>query len=147
MSYKVELKPSGRGFAVADEETILHAAIDQNIGLPYGCRNGLCGSCVSKLVSGEVDYPGGRPERLDQEAEDACLTCKAVPRSDLTLEVRVTEQAEEIKPKLMPCRVAKVDQLAHDVIRLNLKLPDQQRLQFLAGQYLDFVLADGSRRA
>mgnify|MGYP001825913806 FL=1 len=47
----------------------------------------------------------------------------------------------------MPCKVAKIEHLAHDVIRVYLKLPEEQRLQFMAGQYLDFVLEDGRRRA
>ena len=46
-----------------------------------------------------------------------------------------------------PVRVHAVDHLTHDVVRLKLKLPENQRLQFLAGQYLDFLLADGRRRA
>jgi len=147
MSYKVKLSPSGHEFSVGKDVTILHAAIDQNIGLPYGCRNGLCGRCVAQLLEGEVNYPDGRPERLAEEAEDACLPCKAVPGSNISLQVREAELAAEIKARLMPCRVAKVEHLAHDVVRLYLKLPEGQRLQFMAGQYLDFLLADGKRRA
>ncbi len=143
----MKLSPSGHQFSVDKDVTILHAAIDQNIGLPYGCRNGLCGRCVAQLLEGEVTYPDGRPERLDEEAEDACLPCKAVPGSDISLQVREAELAAEIKARLMPCRVAKVEHLAHDVVRLYLKLPEGQRLQFMAGQYLDFLLADGKRRA
>jgi CDP-4-dehydro-6-deoxyglucose reductase len=49
--------------------------------------------------------------------------------------------------RTLPCRVAHKEQLNHDVVRLYLKLPENQRLQFLAGQYLDFILRDGRRRA
>jgi len=147
MSFKVSLTPSGHQFTVEADETILDAAIRHSIGLPYGCRNGFCGSCVSSLTAGKVSYPDGRPEKLDEEAEGACLTCQAVPASDVLLKVHEVESAAEIEPRVMPCKVVKIEHLAHDVIRVFLKLPEEQRLQFMAGQYLDFLLEDGRRRA
>ena len=50
MSIQVTLIPSQRAFAVERDEPILAAAIRQGIGLPYGCRDGACGSCKSRLV-------------------------------------------------------------------------------------------------
>jgi CDP-4-dehydro-6-deoxyglucose reductase len=47
----------------------------------------------------------------------------------------------------MPARVIEKTLLTPDVIRLRIKLPDAQRLQFLAGQYLEILLKDGKRRA
>jgi CDP-4-dehydro-6-deoxyglucose reductase len=67
--------------------------------------------------------------------------------SDLTLQVRETESVAEIQVRTLPCRVVKVEQVCHDVIQLFLKLPEGQRLQFQAGQYLEFLLSDGRRRA
>ena len=145
--YKVKLNPTGHEFTVEEQETILEAAIRQNIGLPYGCRNGFCGSCVATLNSGEIDYPEGRPPKLDEEADGACLTCQGMPASDLELTVHEMESPSEIEPRIMPCKVAQVDHLSHDVVRILLKLPEEQRLQFMAGQYLDFILEDGRRRA
>jgi CDP-4-dehydro-6-deoxyglucose reductase len=43
--------------------------------------------------------------------------------------------------------VNKLEHLAHDVIRIYLKLPDTERLQFLAGQYIDVLLKDHAPRA
>lgn len=145
--YKVKLNPTGHEFDVEENETILDAAIRQNIGLPYGCRNGFCGSCVATLSAGEINYPEGRPAKLDEEAEGACLTCQGVPATDLELTVHEMESPAEIEPRTMPCKVAQVDHLSHDVVRILLKLPEEQRLQFMAGQYLDFLLEDGRRRA
>lgn len=147
MSFTVRIEPSGHAFSVEREETLLDAALRQNVGLPYGCRNGACGSCVGTLVEGEVSYPSGKTTALDGQPESACLLCQAVPRSDVRCRVVELEQAQEIAPRLLPCKVERKDQLAHDVIRLYLKLPEGQRLQFLAGQYLDIVLKDGRRRA
>ena len=147
MSFTVHIEPSGHEFTVESEETVLDAALRQNIGLPYGCRNGACGSCIGSLLQGEVDYPSGKTDALEGQADDACLLCQAVPNGDLRCAVGEIEQAEEIPSRIMPCRVDAKEQLAHDVIRLNLKLPESQRLQFIAGQYVDFILKDGRKRA
>ena len=147
MSYNVKLHPTGHELAVEEGETILEAAIRQNIGLPYGCRNGFCGNCLAKLTVGDVTYPDGPPPALDPAIDQGCLTCQAVPASDIELTVHEMESPSEIEPRTMPCKVAKVEHLCHDVVRIMLKLPEEQRLQFMAGQYLDFLLQDGRRRA
>src|SRR5712692_11185307 len=53
---KVSVQPSGQQFEVEEGESILSAALRQDIILPYGCRNGACGSCKGKLLDGRVDY-------------------------------------------------------------------------------------------
>lgn len=146
MSFSVTIEDSGHQFDVEENESILEAAIRHNIGLPYGCRNGRCGSCAADLLSGEVTYYGA-PPALEDLPSGKCLPCQGFAAGDLRLGVREAETAAEIEVKLLPCRVHAVDHLTHDVVRLLLKLPDNQRLQFRAGQYLDFLLADGRRRA
>lgn len=147
MDYQVKIQPTGRNFEVARDETILDAALRHNIGLPYGCRNGKCGSCIAQLVRGEVEYPSGSTEALEDQSDSACLVCQAVARSDLELQVREVDTVAEIEVRTLPCRVVRMEPLAHDVMRLDLKLPEAQRLQFLAGQYLDFILPTGHKRA
>jgi CDP-4-dehydro-6-deoxyglucose reductase len=146
MSYTVTISSSGHTFVVEENETILDAAIRQHIGLPYGCRNGRCGSCAADLVDGDVTYVA-TPPALVEAGEGKCLPCQGFAASDLTIEVREAESAGDIEIKMLPVRVHAVDHLTHDVVRLKLKLPETQRLQFLAGQYLDFLLADGRKRA
>jgi len=147
MSFKVRTEPGGHTFEVATGESLLAAALHQGIGLPYGCRNGQCGSCAAQLLQGEVAYPEGVPEALEGRSQETCLTCQAVPRSDLIIRVREVTTSAEVEVRTLPCRVVAKQQLNHDVIRLYLKLPDNQRLQFLAGQYLDFILRDERKRA
>jgi len=146
MTFTVTISTSGHQFDVEDNETILDAAIRQGVGLPYGCRNGRCGSCAADLLTGEVDYHGA-PPALEEAGEGKCLPCQGFAASDLTIAVREAESTADIEVKLLPVRVHAVDHLTHDVVRLLLKLPENQRLQFRAGQYLDFLLADGRRRA
>ncbi len=147
MVFNVRTQPGGHAFEVATGESVLDAALRQGISLPYGCRNGQCGSCAAKLVQGEVAYPTGEPEALQGQAPGTCLTCRAVPTCDLVLEVAAVETLAEVPVRILPCRLDRKEQLNHDVVRLYLKLPENQRLQFFAGQYLDFLLKDGRKRA
>jgi CDP-4-dehydro-6-deoxyglucose reductase, E3 len=147
--YLITLTPSGHTFKAAADESILDAAMRQGIGLPYGCRNGACGSCKGKIVSGDFDYGVYQERTLRPEEKTAgkALFCVGKACSDMTLEVREIGGAGDIQIRTMPCRVEKKELAAPDVAILTLKLPAQERLQFLAGQYLDILLKDGSRRS
>lgn len=147
MAFRVDINAGKHVIEVSGEETILDAALRQDVGLPYGCRNGACGNCIATLNSGEVSYPSEKTTALTGAAENACLTCQAVPQSDISLSVKLFETATEIEVKTLPCRVTRHEALAHDVMAVWLKLPDNQRLQFMAGQYLNFILSDGRERA
>jgi len=147
--HTVTIQPSGHVFQVEDGETILAAALRQGFILPYGCKNGACGTCKGKLLSGGVDYGVYQRKALtDAEKTDGkALFCQAKPLTDVVIEARTIGAAKDIPVKTLPCRVQKLERLADDVIVMYLKLPANERLQFLAGQYLEFLLKDGSRRS
>lgn len=147
--HKVTIKNSGHTFDVRPSQTVLQAAIDAGINLPYGCRNGACGSCKAKLISGKVMHNDYQTSAMsDAElATGNTLLCCAMVLEDLTIECREVGGLAGIKPRILPARVAKKEQLAHDVIGLHLQLPTSERLQFKAGQYIEFILKDGKRRA
>ena len=149
MTYQVTIQNSGHRFGVEPFESILEAALRQGIILPYGCRNGACGSCMGTVTRGAVEYPSGAPDALSDAdaAQHKALFCQAHPASDLTIQVREVDAAKDIEVRTLPCRVNKLEHLAHDVIRIYLKLPDTERLQFLAGQYIDVLLKDHAPRA
>jgi CDP-4-dehydro-6-deoxyglucose reductase len=147
MTYKVQVEPSGHQFSVDEDESILDAAIRQGVNLPYGCRNGFCGDCRADLTSGEIHYPQGQPPVMSDDETRICYTCQASITSDVTIKVAEIMASQDIQTRIMPCKVDRIERLNDDVIRLYLKLPDSERLQFLAGQYLNFVLSDGSKRA
>jgi CDP-4-dehydro-6-deoxyglucose reductase len=147
--YQITLTQSGHTFKVAPDETVLEAALRQGIGLPYGCRNGACGSCKGKIVSGSVDYGHHQATTLRPEEKEAgkALFCVAKPLSDLSLDIREIGGVGDVQIRTLPCRVEKVEKAAPDVAILQLKLPAQERLLFLAGQYIDILLKDGRRRS
>jgi CDP-4-dehydro-6-deoxyglucose reductase, E3 len=147
--HKVTVQPSGQQFEVEPGEAVLTAALRQGVMLPYGCKNGACGSCKGKIVSGAVDY-GHYHARVLTEAERShgkALFCQAKPLGELVIECRTIGAAKDIAVRLLPCRVQKLTRVADDVMILQLKLPANERLQFLAGQYIDFLLKGGERRS
>jgi CDP-4-dehydro-6-deoxyglucose reductase len=149
MSYRVTIEPGGRTFEVEPGNTILRAALAAGIRLPYGCRNGSCGACKGRVVSGRVDRGLYSEGALSEEelSRGIALFCCARPLSDLVIEVREARAVRDIPVKTLPCRVQKMQRLAPDVMLLQLKLPVGERLQFLAGQYIDILLKDGRRRS
>ena len=149
MSFQITIQPSGHQFSVAADETILNAALEAGYTLPYGCRNGGCGTCKGQVLKGKVDYGHAQPNVLSEaeKASGKALFCCARPLSDLTIECREISLTGGIQPRILPCRVEKKIQLAPDVVAMFLKLPANERLQFLPGQYIEFLLKDGARRA
>lgn len=146
---KVIIQNSGHEFDVRPSQTVLEAALEAGINLPYGCRNGACGACKGKVISGKVihdDYQGSAMNAAELAA-GAALFCCARPLEDLVIECREVNGLNGIKPRILPVRVQKKEQLSGDVMVLFLQLPATERLQFLAGQYLEFILKDGKRRA
>ena len=149
MSFQITLQPAARTFAVERDEAILPAAIRQGIGLPYGCRDGACGSCKSRLIEGRVIHGAHQLKALSVAEEEAgfILTCCATPQTDCVVEARSVPGAGEYPVLKMPSRVLSIDKVAPDVAVLRLQLPANQNLQYRAGQYVEFILRDGARRS
>ncbi|CAH2788199.1 MAG: CDP-6-deoxy-delta-3,4-glucoseen reductase-like [uncultured Caballeronia sp.] len=149
MAFNVTLRQSGRQFQVEPDEAVLLAALRQGIGLPYGCKNGACGSCKGTVVSGEVEQAPHSSSALsnDEKTCGMALLCCATAKGDLTVDIREIAGVGDIQVKKLPCRVNALERKAGDVIGLKLQLPANERLQYLAGQYIEFILKDGKRRS
>ncbi len=149
MSFTITVQPAGRSFTVEPDEAILPAAIRQAVGLPYGCRDGACGSCKSRLLEGRVVHGPHQAKALSaaEEAEGYVLTCCATPQTDCTLQARSVPGAGEFPVQKLPTRVMGIERPAADVAVLRLQLPANQNFQYRAGQYIEFILACGARRS
>jgi len=147
--FKVSLANGDRSFIVKEGENVLAAALRQGVMLPYSCKNGTCGSCKGLVQRGEVHYPFHPPMALQRSeiGEGYALMCQAEPLEDLVIAVREIEAVRDIQVRMLPARVIEKTILSSNVVRLRLKLPVAQRLQFLAGQYVDALLPGGRRRA
>ncbi len=147
--HNITLSPGGQAFQVEDGESVLTAALRFGLVIPYGCKNGACGSCKGKIISGTVDYGVYQEKALPaaEREQGKALFCQAKPLTDCVLEARLVGKAGDIQVKTLPCRVHSMQKLTDDVMVIKLKLPASERLQFLAGQYLEFLLRDGTRRS
>lgn len=149
MSFSITVEPSGRSFSAEPGETMLAAGIRQGIGLPYGCKDGACGSCKCRKISGTVAHGPHQSKALsaDEEAAGFVLTCCGVPQSDVVLESRQVTEAGAFPIKKMPVRVNSLERASHDVVIMGLQLPAADTFQYHAGQYVEFLLRDGDRRS
>ena len=149
MEFKVTIQPSGHAFVCRPGESLLTGALREGYGLPYGCRSGACGSCKGQIISGTVDYGVYQKSALSDEekAVGKALFCRAVPTSDVAIEARTVAGVRDIDIKKLPCRVEKIERPNHDVAIHHLKLPANESLRYLPGQYIDILLKDGRRRS
>ena len=149
MTYKATLANQDICFDIEEDESILEAALRQNVSLPYGCRNGACGACKAKIVSGKIQYDNDLPSAVTQQEHEVgqALLCQARAASDLSIEARTVDSAADVRIRKLPCRVVECEKLSEDVIRLLLELPKTERLQFLAGQYIDILMRGDKRRS
>ncbi len=150
MPHQVTIQASGHSFTVNDGETVLAAALREGIVIAYGCRNGVCGTCKGRLIEGTVDYGSYQEKALTEAERNAgmALFCQARPGADLVIQCRELGMAVKgIQIKMMPARVMKMTRAAPDVMLLEFKLPANDKFVFLAGQYVDLILRDGTRRS
>ena len=149
MSFQITVEPSGRTFSADSSETLLAAGIRQGIGLPYGCKDGACGSCKCKKLSGTVVHGTHQSKALSPEEEAAglVLTCCGVAHSDVLLESRQVTSEGAFPIKKMPTRVNQLEKKSSDVMLLKLQLPANDSFSYHAGQYVEFILRDGARRS
>jgi CDP-4-dehydro-6-deoxyglucose reductase len=128
---------------------MLAAGIRQGIGLPYGCKDGACGSCKCKKLEGIVVHGPHQLKALsvEEQAKGYVLTCCGVAQTDVVLESRQVTEAGAFPIKRMPSRVAAFEKKSPDVMLVKLQLPANDTFTYHAGQYIEFLLRDGSRRS
>ena len=149
MTFNATIQPSQHHFPINAGQTILEAAQNHGLTLPYSCRNGACGACKGKVLQGSVDHGKTQGTALSDSEMAAgwALFCCAKPQSDLIIECHEVMTDKEIQIKTLPCRVQKMKKVADDVMVIYLKLPANERLQFFAGQYIDILQKEGKPRS
>ena len=94
-SYKVTLVNANAGLSqtvdCADDQSILDAAAEQAIDLPFSCRAASCAACAGKLISGSVDQEDQFILSEDQITAGFVLTCVAIPTSHCTIETHAEQ--------------------------------------------------------
>ncbi|MFT3694156.1 MAG: 2Fe-2S iron-sulfur cluster-binding protein [Kofleriaceae bacterium] len=144
---KITLQPSGHAFEVAPKQTILNAALAAGFSLPYSCRTGCCSTCKARVVDGSIDQGLVLEKHLSRDERDRgyALLCSAYAASDCTIEIHELEGLAAVQPKLYPARIAKLERI-DDVTLLQLRMPLNENMHFIAGQYVD-LLVNNVRRS
>ena len=148
-TYKIKINSSGEVFEIKPSQTILEGAINAGITMPYGCQDGACSSCKGKVISGDFFLGDHQASALteSEKKEGYTLFCKTMARENLMIETNLPDGNDTNPPKITPVRVESLTKLNHDVMQMCLKLPGIEKLNFRAGQYIEFIMGDGSRRA
>jgi CDP-4-dehydro-6-deoxyglucose reductase, E3 len=151
MTHTITIHHTGSGektqFTCNTDQAVLDAALAAGLVLPYGCKNGACGSCKAPLNTGAVTHKHDNSTVKQAIAEGAALLCCAMPQGDASFTTRVAKADADYPLKKLPTRIASIVDAADDVKIIKLQLPAAEKLAFKAGQYLEFILRDGSRRA
>jgi CDP-4-dehydro-6-deoxyglucose reductase len=141
---RITLARSGKCFAVERDETILEAALRNEIWLPHACRSGSCGTCRAIIVAGTVNYDSGSPAGLRRAASSAeALLCCAKPLGDVTLDVAELAARPVAARYRRPARVVAIAKPSPDVAIVTLKPPPTAAIQYRPGQYICLVGQDG----
>lgn len=148
-SHAVTLFPSGTTFLARDDETILDAASRSGLLLPHQCKTGQCGACKARLLDGDavmdaIDAPALSPE---EAAQGVRLLCCSRARGALQVECAEIPHIPGIEVRKLPVRIAAMEKMAPDVMRVQLQPPAGQVLQYAAGQYVDVLLPGNRRRS
>jgi len=154
-AHRLTLHPGAAQASARAGETILEAGLRAGLALPYDCRAGGCGQCRCTVLHGRVDPGPYQPAALTDamRARGEALMCCAVPLEDLELEVEGVatlasgDAAQAGAPRRWQARVERMQRLSDDLMLLHLALPEGQRIAYSAGQYLNFILPDGAKRA
>lgn len=148
--HRVTLLPAGKMFVAQLGESLLDAAARAGIRLPHQCKTGSCGACRAQVLHGPVqDIAGALPSALTAEdrAQGRRLLCCSAAAGDLQLECAEIPHIPGIDVRKLPVRVAAMERLAPDVMRVQLQPPAGQRLHYAAGQYVDVLLPGNRRRS
>ena len=130
-------------------ETLLDAGLRQGMDLLYECRNGGCGICICTITHGEVNHGVYQRSALTEamRSQGKALMCCATPLSDLIIEVKNNPLIAHQAMKTHAGQVKSIERISPNLIILKLTLQDEERIDFIAGQYINIILEDGQRRA
>ena len=146
MSLNIKLQPSGITFNAGETVTILDSALENNINIEYSCKDGTCGSCKAKLISGEIEQGENSALTNEDISNGFILTCCSKPKTNIEINVNYYPELSHIKKKTYPCKLDNIEIIGSDIAILSLRLPPTARIEYLAGQFIDLII-NGQRRS
>ncbi|RXJ71659.1 hypothetical protein CS022_20150 [Veronia nyctiphanis] len=146
--YKIKVIDSSNTYVFTDlGGSVLDSLIAFGYPAPYECRNGNCGECKVKLVSGSATGTRSMDSGLtsDEKQRNYILTCSANPASDIEIKYNVeiqsvskkivdVEQAQRISESRV-ATIRSINRRGNDVLILCVETDEQ--MYFEPGQYVD----------
>jgi len=139
---------SGTVFEASPDETILQAAFRAGIWLPSACRTGACGSCRARISRGDFQHIGPTQAlSAAQRDRGTALLCRAHATGDLRIDIAELPEPPPSERPAVPARVIGLVRENEQVMRLTLRLPPLDRLEFIPGQFVCIRHAGGFDRS
>jgi NAD(P)H-flavin reductase/ferredoxin len=141
--YNFRITPADIEIRVSSKETLLQAALDQGVPLPYNCRAGGCGECKCRLIEGKVKELTDKSYLLSAEElkENYILACQSIPKSDVVVEVTLKKGRPEHPIIEASGTITALKPLTHDILHVKMGL--DQPMAYTAGQYAEIILPTG----
>lgn len=150
MSWTITVEGDPQPVPAQDGETILDALLHHGVGFAYSCQAGNCGTCKCEYVSGEIAELEYSEHALSpaERSRNVVLACRTQVWGDVTVRRLSAEEFIMHPSRIMQCRVAALERLTHDVMRVALEIESGGPYTFSAGQYakLEFAFAPGTPR-
>ena len=148
-AWSIAVHPDERILTARAGETLLEVGLREGLPMPFECRNGGCGICKADMLRGEVRLQPYQESVLTaaERAAGKTLLCCAEPLSDVEICYVPQASAKALPVRRHVARVTRLEPLSADVMRMCLRLEGGAALRFHAGQYINIVLADGTKRS
>lgn len=139
---------SGESFSIQSGISVLDAALQSNVLIPYSCKTGRCSTCKCKVLAGAT-YPLHPEDGLSQNEKDDgwVLSCVREVLTDVLIEVDYISDVIVPPAKTMPCRIDEIKKITDDVVKVWLRLPPTADFSYISGQYVDLIGLNGVRRS
>ncbi len=74
-SFEIQLQKSGQTLQVTKDQSILKVLQDAGHDVPFSCSEGICGTCLTKVVAGQPDHWDMYLTPEEQEKDDCIMVC------------------------------------------------------------------------
>ena len=74
-TFEVHLAKRKLTLTVQPDQTILKVLLDAGVEVPFSCSEGVCGTCLTKVVEGEPDHWDMYLTPEEQEKNDCMMVC------------------------------------------------------------------------
>jgi tetrachlorobenzoquinone reductase len=74
-SYTVELRRSGKTFEVTPSQSLHQCLLNIGADVPFSCEEGICGSCETKVLEGNIDHRDSVLTAAEKAANQSMMVC------------------------------------------------------------------------